>query len=233
MIPRVVIPPPFGNYIKIPNSVRVYGSYTASERPGLWRHTLRTLRPVRGGWRNAVGLRNPGIKAIEEFEPEPFYSVAPIEPDDYSIFYHSIPYGTNVELNVGCPNAGVAQPCLTWLKNFVTKFNTVSLKLPPTKSAYSIMGMAYAAGIRVFHLCNTFPTERGGLSGAPLREHSLSMCRWVNVHLPEVHIIGGGGIYFPEHVEAYRQAGASSFSLGTIWFTPWRVPAALQTIQAG
>ena len=30
-------------------------------------------------------------------------------------------------------------------------------------------------------------------------------------------------MYSPEHVSYYKVAGASSFSLSTVWLTPWKV----------
>ena len=58
------ISPPFGNYIQLPNTMSIKGSYTLEPRPGLILQILKTLRLVKYNdtysWINKIGLRNPG-----------------------------------------------------------------------------------------------------------------------------------------------------------------------------
>jgi dihydroorotate dehydrogenase len=81
------------------------------------------------------------------------------------------------------------------------------------------MGM----GVKTIHCSNTIPTSKGGISGRQLKE----------VNLPNIEriaktftgrIIGGGGIYNNQGVIDYRNAGASDFSISTIFITkPWNI----------
>ena len=50
------ISPPFGNYINLPNSVSVKGSFTLEPREGLFMQIIKTLRYSfkNQGWVNAI-----------------------------------------------------------------------------------------------------------------------------------------------------------------------------------
>ena len=89
-------------------------------------------------------------------------------------------------------------------------------------------------GIRKIHLSNTIPTDKGGLSGYPLKKVNLSIVENViKLELEDTEIIAGGGIYTPQDVIDYKNVGATSFSLSTIWFTPWKVKPVLKEIRKG
>ena len=55
------INPPFGNYISLPNTISIKGSYTLHHRPGLISQIFKTLHYNKdfNGWINKIGLRNP------------------------------------------------------------------------------------------------------------------------------------------------------------------------------
>ena len=57
------ISPPFGNYINLPHTTSIKGSYALEPRSGLLPQILKTLRYSfqHNGWINKIGLRNPGI----------------------------------------------------------------------------------------------------------------------------------------------------------------------------
>ena len=61
----IFISPPFGNYIHLPQTMSVKGSYTLEPRLGLFSQIFKTLRYVnymgKYTWINKIGLRNPGI----------------------------------------------------------------------------------------------------------------------------------------------------------------------------
>ena len=61
---KFFIAAPFGNYITHKNAINVRGSFTILRRPGLIKQLFRTLRYdfSKKGWKNELGLRNPGIK---------------------------------------------------------------------------------------------------------------------------------------------------------------------------
>ena len=57
------IGPPFGNYVSLPNTTSIKGSFTLEPRSGLFSQIIKTLRYSfqDKGWINKIGLRNPGI----------------------------------------------------------------------------------------------------------------------------------------------------------------------------
>ena len=233
MIPRIVISPPFGNYLNLCNTVSVCGSYTVEKRPGLVENVIKSLRPVEGGWVNKIGLRNPGIRNVP-FLPGKIYSLAPLTVDDYDVFYDVVPADAMVEINLSCPNTD-DNPALSTnhLGRFVEKYPLVICKVSPRFEGITQVGLAYREGVRYFHMCNTLPSERGGISGYQLQEYSLRLIRWTRKNMPSnIQIIGGGGIYHPWHVDQYHHAGANYFSLSTVFFTPWKVPAIIRRINS-
>jgi len=233
VLPPVLIAPPFGNYLNVRGTTSVRGSFTAAPRPGLIINTIKSLRPIPGGWVNKIGLRNPGIRHIQ-FSSRKIISVAPMCNNDYDVFLNAIPYDSMVEVNLGCPNTDETKDSspvgLTdLLKPFVTRYPLAIVKLPPTPMGMTYLGLAYRAGIRYFHMCNTIPVERGGESGDRLRDRSLEAIGWTRSHMPtDIRIIGGGGIYLPEHVTMYKDAGADHFSLGTACLKPWTIRALIK-----
>ena len=55
----IFISPPFGNYLHLPNTTPIRGSFTLNERPGKWSQILKTLRYVPNlGWVNKIGLKD-------------------------------------------------------------------------------------------------------------------------------------------------------------------------------
>ena len=73
------IGPPFGNYVSLPQTVRIRGSFTLEKREGLFMQVMRTLRYSfeHGGWINKIGLRNAGIDSvINSYNKEDVYSIA-------------------------------------------------------------------------------------------------------------------------------------------------------------
>lgn len=223
MLPPVIISPPFGNYISLPGTISVKGSYTAEPRKGLIKHTLKSLRPIPGGWVNRIGLRNPGIRNVK-FRRGKIYSVAPLIEDDYEVFLDVIPSDTIVELNLGCPNVDGQAPYHPLVRSFVKKFDLVIIKLSPRPEGMTHLGLGYRDGVRHFHMSNTIPTERGGESGNRLRAMSLNNILWTRKNMPaDIKIIGGGGIYSLYDVVHYRNMGANHISISTAFFKPWTV----------
>ena len=54
------ISPPFGNYVSLPNTISITGSFTLDERKGLFFQIIKTLyySYELNGWFNKIGLRN-------------------------------------------------------------------------------------------------------------------------------------------------------------------------------
>jgi len=59
------------------------------------------------------------------------------------------------------------------------------------------------------------PAQTGGLSGAPLRDRSTQVIRYLHSRLPDMPIIGVGGIASPADALEKIEAGASLVQLYT------------------
>tara|TARA_Y100000588_G_C13999670_1_gene815077 strand:- start:137 stop:913 length:777 start_codon:yes stop_codon:yes gene_type:complete len=249
----IYISPPFGNYISLKDCYSVAGTYTYFRRKGLIKQVLKTLRPVKGGWRNSIGLRNKGIININFFKSNTVYSICALKysttkynllPNVETFLWDSlleqIPSYCMVELNVGCPNVGnISDITDNQIKNYVNKFKKLTIKLPPTTSIDKIKHL-HSLGIKNFHLSNTLLTDRYtdngiikcGVSGYPLKKKNLPLVEKVaNINLKDTHIIAGGGIYKPQDVIEYHNAGATDYSLSTIFLTPWKVCSVIKEIK--
>lgn len=229
----VYINPPFGNYIKRKDCISIKGTFTWDRRPGLIMQTMKTLRKIPGGWVNSIGFRNKGMRNIKECDKKSIYSIAALD-GNWLPFYENIPRWSRIEINLGCPNVSNYTMTYPTLKKFCNKFPILSVKVNPYIEADEIVKL-YESGVKTFHLSNTIPSERGGISGDQLREQNLKQVEmFSNLNLIDTGLIVGGGIYKPDHVRQYRDAGAlNDFSLSTIWFTPWLVPAVIKEIKKG
>ena len=233
---KIIISPPFGTYLHLNDATSVKGSFTLTRRPGKWKEIFKTVRLTPEGWVNKVGLRAGSIQDLDKLYSYNLYSLAAITKVDWDII-HAYFVRQNirdimVELNVSCPNVEKeGPPSKKTLENFAKFFNFVGLKLPSHYINWSLINDAIDAGITTFHCGNTFPTERGGISGKTVKEFSIPQIEQIKNFHSNVTIIGGGGIYTPQDVVDYHNAGADYFSLATIWFTPWLVPPVLKKIR--
>jgi dihydroorotate dehydrogenase len=222
----ILISPPFGNWINLKGCISVKGSFTWSRRPGLIYHTVRSFRKVGGGWINQIGLRNPGIRSIKSFEVNKIYSLVGLDDGDWENMLEYCPPGLLIEVNLGCPNVHEYGMPEDVLRMYCKKFRVIA-KLPPTEVVDVMAAMAIRAGAAYLHLSNTVPTPKGGLSGEPLRVNNIPIVARLAREYPH-QIIAGGGIYTPVHWRAYEDAGATHFSLSTVFMTPWRVRKLLE-----
>ncbi len=233
---KAIISPPFGNYIERDWATSVKGTYTLDRRWGLWWKVLTTLRKTKKGWVNRIGLRNKGLKNLNfvKLQDENILSVAGITPSEWMDvieFLDKQPIPHYIEVNAMCPNTGTqgADFNIFWMA--VSSLNAkICVKVTPTYRGTVTIEEAYRAGVRTFHISNSYPTERGGLSGPRIKSSALHLINWTKSKYYDVTIIGGGGIYTPQDVRDYRDAGADHFSLSTIWFTPSKVEAVKEEI---
>lgn len=238
------ISPPFGNYLNLPETVPIKGSFTLNQRSGLFSQILKTLRFdfKHNCWRNKIGLRNPGIKyAIEKYyicksENEKknnnmtsIISIAILNKNEIEPLHNLVPNDCNIELNVSCPNVDDEKE--TDYKSIVYKelgvFYDTSrkwciIKLSPHDTIKQV-DILYKQGFRQFHCSNTLPKEdgSGGLSGHVLRPYTTELVEDIKEKYPDSKIIAGGGIRNYRDITHYRNHGASHFSVSTLCFNPF------------
>lgn len=225
MIKRFLISPPFGTWYQPSWATPVLGSFTAEARPGRLGRVLKTVRPIVGGWRNGIGLRNPGIRSVKEFRSDVIYSFAGMSQEDWSVGLGVIWSGALVELNIGCPNELVSMPMPRLLREYTRKFRWLSVKLPAGPEAMDLCDMAVDCGVLNIHACNAIRIDGAAHSGAPVLERALALVAEIRqTYGRGITIIGGGGVYRAEHVRAFREAGADKCSLCTGLLRPWGIP---------
>jgi len=219
----IFISPPFGNYIHLPNTTPIRGSFTLNERPGKWGQILKTLRYIPGmGWVNKIGLRNPGIDyAIKTYKKGEIISIAIMDKKEIKPILDKIPEDMDIELNVSCPNTD-KHMVNDGLKPFLNdKRKWCILKLSPLETSYNI-DKFYESGFHQFHASNTLPSERGGISGRVLKPYTLFIIAYLKNNFKDCSVIAGGGIYDIKTMEEYKKAGADHFSVSTIFFHPFK-----------
>ena len=156
------ISPPFGNYIKYNDCIRIRGTYTWRRRPGLIKQCIKTIRPIKGGWINAIGFRNSGLCEIQNIYDNDIYSIAALD-NNWLIFIDYIRNRPNtpksIEINIGCPNVTeIADISDYQLERYVEKFPNLTIKLPPTITLDYVRSI-YQLGVRKFHFSNTLPVH--------------------------------------------------------------------------
>tara|TARA_Y100000991_G_scaffold214344_1_gene201869 strand:- start:390 stop:1094 length:705 start_codon:yes stop_codon:yes gene_type:complete len=216
------ISPPFGNYINLPNTIQIKGSYTLEPREGLIIQILKTLRYsyTYGGWVNKIGLRNKGLDyAVKNCNKKDVYSIAILNEKEISKILNKIPEDMNIELNISCPNAE-KKMISSGLQDFLNnKRRWCIIKLSP-KTDIDLVDNYYKQGFRQFHCSNTIPVKEGGLSGQSLIPYNNKLIRNIKSKYNDVEIISGGGIRHWDDVINYKSLGASHFSISTLCFNP-------------
>lgn len=224
------INPPFGNYLNLPKTMQIKGSFTLHYRPGLISQIFKTLRYSNyySGWINKIGLRNKGIDyAINQYYPNTqntvnsnkLVSIAILEPGDIEKMKDKIPDDMNIEINISCPNTE-KMPISKGIECFLNpKREWCIIKLSPVVKKPEI-DRYYTLGFRQFHSCNTYPMKEGGLSGPILKPISLEIVRYIKTNYKDTVVIGGGGIRTLDDIKEYENAGADHVSISTVCFSP-------------
>lgn len=231
-----IISPPFGSYINHGKCASVLGTYTLHKRgtriERLYR-AIKTIRPIKNGWMNNIGLLNPGISSVKKFNLNKIYSIAAIYSEEWDKIIDYIPKEIMVELNLSCPNIDRKTDISDkQVIVYINKFPIVLFKLSPTKEIYGQIDRLVSLGAQYIHISNTLPTSRGGEAGERLKFFSLETIKNIRRKYPGIKIIGGGGIYSSSDVELYKNAGADYFSLATIWFKPWKAVQLLTKFES-
>ena len=228
---RLLISPPFGSYISTSFTTSVLGSFTVEPRPGLFCKSLQFFldnyhHPVKDGYRNRIGLRNPGVYNIPYINDLYIYSVVGLKQYDWDTILLTLEgclkeNSIIVELNLGCPNVHEYGIRREIIKEYCRYFKVIA-KLPPTEKFFPIADMCAEEGIDYFHCSNTVPSELGGISGYPLKHINLPLVTELAKRCPHIPIIAGGGIYEWQDILDYRRAGAIYFSTSTVWLNPFK-----------
>lgn len=234
-IKPLVVSAPFGNYIQPAGCTATLGTFTALRRGGVLNRVWRILLTVRyyrrmKAWVNKIGLRNPGIDwLVSKVQggkidvSDKLVSIHGFTSDDwYLLLGKTAPLKPlAIELNMSCPNVGhIAWPEDLFERAHATGVPIV-VKVPPVN--YDMMvEQAVAAGLRIFHCCNTLPNPGGGMSGKPLMAVALQCIQDLQrkPYWDELTIIGGGGIYQPDDVDAYADLGVKHAAVGTKLMNP-------------
>lgn len=216
------INPPFGNYISLPNTTSITGSFTLNPRDGLLMQILKTLRYSfqYDGWVNKIGLRNKGIDwALENIDNSKIISIAILNQDEIPKLVKKIPENRNIEINVSCPNAE-KKMIDSGLSSFINKKREwCIIKISP-KTTEEQIKKYYEIGFRQFHCCNTLPIKNGGLSGSSLIPYTTEKVMYLKKEYPDCKIIAGGGIKYYNDIIHYKSIGANNFSVSTVFFSP-------------
>ena len=229
---------PFGNWIKPVGCIPVTGTYTLHPRGNRLWSVVKSLRYEfeNRGWRNKLGLPNPGVKngLHKHFLGGEVLSIAEVIKGDFKKLVEIIPEGTDIELNLSCPNLGKSLP---WDSARVfTQTSTRKwciAKLSPLTTPEQLEFLIDDLGFTQLHFSNTLPTPKGGLSGVTLRPYTLELIRLVRENWGDaVEIIAGGGVDHFGAVYEYLNEGANHVSLGSVCFNPFKMRKILKEKNA-
>ena len=220
------ISPPFGNYINLPYTIPIRGSFTLNPRPGKWKQIFKTLRFSfkYNGWINKIGLRNPGIDyALQKYKND-IISIAILENKEIDVFLEKIPNNTDLEINISCPNTDhdlVSQNIHKFLNQ---ERKWCIIKLSPLTKIEQIDNF-YNDGFRQFHCSNTMPTKQlntkyqGGLSGPYLIPYTMKLSKKIKEKYPDTIVISGGGVTDIDTYNIYKET-SDHVSVSSILFNP-------------
>lgn len=216
------ISPPFGNYINLPKTKSIKGSFTLHSRNGLILQIIKTLHYdfTNKGWVNKIGLRNKGIDwAIKKYDKQSIVSIAIMNHKEIDILNKKIPKNMDLELNISCPNVKNNLIHNDLYKFLNSEREWCCIKLSPITDI-SLVDKYYKQGFRQFHCCNTLPTLNGGLSGITIQQYSLELIKKIKKKYPDTIIVGGGGIRNIEDIKKYEHYGVNNFSISSLMFNP-------------
>jgi dihydroorotate dehydrogenase (NAD+) catalytic subunit len=158
-----------------------------------------------------------------------------------------VPGVSGIEMNISCPNVesgldfGVeprAAGAVTRAVRSETQLPLLVKLSPNVTDLVSIASAVVDGGADALTLINTFPAMRidtqsrrpalgwgsGGLSGPALRPIALRMVYQVASALPNVPIVGCGGVMSGDDAVEFLMAGASAVQVGTATFLNPRAP---------
>lgn len=216
------ISPPFGNYVNLPKTKRIHGSFTLEKRDGLLVQIVKTLRYSfkDQGWVNKIGLRNKGIDwALKNIDKKDILSIAILNEKEIDKFLEKIPNDRNIEINISCPNTEKKMISKGISRFIHPEREWCILKVSPIMKNEDLDDF-YKQGFRQFHCSNTLPVENGGLSGKALIPYTSDKTSYIKKKFSDSIIIAGGGVDDIKIVEKYKKMGANHFSASSVFFNP-------------
>ncbi len=215
------ISPPFGNYLNLPNTLSIKGSFTLHPRKGKWLQIFKTVRYSfkYNGWINKIGLRNPGLDYALRYYRNNIISIAILENEEIDQIIDKLPEDQDIELNVSCPNTKKDMISNNLHKFLNPQRNWCIIKLSSLTKIEKV-DQFYKSGFRQFHCSNTLPVPEGGLSGKSIIPYNSKLIKEIKKKYPDTEIIAGGGIRDIKTVEYYRNLGADHFSVSSVLFNP-------------
>lgn len=211
-----------------------------------WLCPWKCVRLIKNGVVNAVGLTNPGINSwIEKYYPtirdNGYRLAASIEPADFNqLFYMANLLGplhlAYIEVNISCPNNDMSSlpiyDGLVTLKRIINHPVVFKLSFQQAMNAKLLKRLSEISGIEALHLINTVPWsdvypndisplykhvgKSGGVSGKDAKPFAIKAIKYATQHT-KLPIIGGNGIMCYEDVLEFENAGASAFSIGSLF----------------
>lgn len=184
------------------------------------------------------------LKYLEQFDVPVIANVAGTKIEDYVEVAKKISEAPNVsalELNISCPNVkeggiqfgtdpGTAERLTAAVKEVSAK--PVYVKLSPNVTNIVDMAKSVAQAADGITMINTLVGMRldnngrpilanttGGLSGPAIKPVALNMVYQVRQALPDIPIIGMGGIATVDDVLDFISVGADAVAIGTMNFT--------------
>ncbi len=236
MFKNLIISPPFGNIVNFDFATSICGTYTAHKSDGMVCRYLKTLRPIcknnKLSWVNSIGLRNPGIKNINLSRiKQKILSISLINEEDMVRFFevlknYIINQNVNlnaIEINISCPNAKIGLITNDEIALLKSLGLEVIIKVPPIKRYLEIIEFYKNSDVKYFHLFNSFPCSKGGLSGVVIKRLYFKLIKRAKESFGEsIEIIAGGGIQSIYDIVDYRDIGVNYYSISSLFFHPMK-----------
>lgn len=197
------------------------------------------------------------LKYLEQFDVPIIANVAGSQIEDYTEVAKRISKSPNVkalELNISCPNVkeggiqfGTDPETARRLTHEVRNASNVPVYVKLSPNVTNIVEMAKAVGAEAdgITMINTLVGMRldkngkpiianitGGLSGPAVKPVALNMIYQVRQHMPDIPIIGMGGIAAVDDVLDFISVGADAVAVGTMNFTdPYICPTLIEALD--
>lgn len=197
------------------------------------------------------------LKYLEQFDVPIIANVAGSQIEDYTEVAKRISKSPNVkalELNISCPNVkeggiqfGTDPDTARRLTHEVRNASNVPVYVKLSPNVTNIVEMAKAVGAEAdgITMINTLVGMRlgkngkpiianitGGLSGPAVKPVALNMIYQVRQHMPDIPIIGMGGIAAVDDVLDFISVGADAVAVGTMNFTdPYICPTLIDALD--